>query len=92
MTLKLTSARDVLGDMASNIKNVDLYTGSARIRLALENLHYVWQEAADHWKDPVSRAFYEEHLEPLMPVVKNALDAVGRMQMLLDQAQRECEQ
>jgi hypothetical protein len=76
--------------MASNIKSVDLYTGSARIRLALENLHHVWQDAADDWNDPVSRAFMKEHIEPLVPVVKTALDAVGRMQMLLDQAQREC--
>ena len=75
--------------MASNIKNVDLYTGSARIRLALENLHHTCQDAADHWNDPVSRAFMEQHIEPLVPVVKTALDAVGRMQMLLDQAQRE---
>lgn len=77
--------------MTSGIKSVDLYTGSARIRLALENLHHVWQDAADHWNDPVSRAFWEQHIEPLAPVVKNALDAAGRMQMLLDQAQRECE-
>jgi hypothetical protein len=78
--------------MASNIKGVDLFTGSARIRLALENLHHVWQDAADRWNDPVSRAFLEQHIEPLLPVVKNALDAVGRMQMLLDQAQRDCEE
>ena len=76
--------------MVGRTKHVDLYTGSARIRLALENLHHVWQEASDHWNDPVSRAFFEAHLEPLVPVVKNALDAVGRMQVLLEQAQRDC--
>lgn len=76
--------------MASNIKHVDLYTGSARIRLAFENLHHAWQNAADNWNDPVSRAFFEAHLEPLTPDVKNALDAAGRMQTLLDQAQRDC--
>jgi hypothetical protein len=76
--------------VTNNIKHVDLYTGSARIRLALENLHHVWLDAAEEWNDPVSRAFMEQHIEPLVPIVKTALDAVSRMQMLLDQAQREC--
>lgn len=76
--------------MANNIKHVDLYTGAARIRLALENLNHVWQDATDHWNDSVSRAFLEQHIEPLVPVVKNSLDAVTRMQTLLDQAQRDC--
>jgi hypothetical protein len=38
----------------------------------------------------VSRAYCDQHIEPLVPVVKNALDAVVRMQTLLDQAQRDC--
>lgn len=76
--------------MAKNIKGVDLYTGSARIRLALENLHHVWQDSADHWNDSVSKSFCDNHIEPIVPIVKNALDAVVRMQTLLDQAQRDC--
>lgn len=76
--------------MPRHTKQVDLYTGSARIRLALENLHHVWQDASDDWNDPVSRAFFETHLEPLVPTVKNALDAVGHMQVLLERAQRDC--
>lgn len=73
------------------MKNCDLTTGASRIRLALEDLRDAWIVAAESWDDATSRAFAENHLEPLIPVVKNSLDAIGRMDTLLKQAQRDCE-
>lgn len=73
------------------MKACDLQSGAGRIRRALEHLELAWAEASDEWHDEASRAFQEQHLEPLLPVVKTALDAIGRMDLLLREAQRDCE-
>lgn len=73
------------------MKPTDLYSGAGRIRHAMDDLLRTWEDAGDYWDDSVSESFYRERLEPVLPVVKNALDAIGRMQLLLDQAQRDLE-
>ena len=73
------------------MRRADLVTGATRIRKALENLELAWQQASDDWDDAVSQRFYEQYLEPIGPQTKIALDAMGRMHLLLEQAQRECE-
>lgn len=73
------------------MKNCDLESGAGRIRRALEQLELTWAEAAAEWNDEVSRAFCEQRLEPLLPVVKTSLDAIGRMNTMLREAQRDCE-
>lgn len=73
------------------MKSCDLETGAGRIRHALEELELAWAESTSQWNDEVSRAFAERHLEPLVPVVKTSLDAIGRMDTLLRSAQRDCE-
>ncbi|MEM1305869.1 MAG: hypothetical protein AAGG46_13285 [Planctomycetota bacterium] len=73
------------------MKPCDLHTGQARIRRSLDDLLLAWQDASDDWNDPASRAFAEERLEPILPVVKTTLDVVGQMQNLLDQAMRDVE-
>jgi hypothetical protein len=71
------------------MKPSDLESGSGRIRLALEDLHTAWLDTSDEWRDDVARKFAENHLEPLLPVIKTSLDAVSRMDLLLRQAQRD---
>ncbi len=73
------------------MKACDLQSGASRIRRALERLELAWAEATTEWNDEASRAFAEQHLEPIIPVVKTSLDAVGRMDLLMRQAQRDCE-
>lgn len=73
------------------MKPCDLDSGAARIRVGIKDLQRVWEEVSDEWDDEVARAFREEHLEPIVPIVKNALDAVGRMRALLHEAQRDLE-
>lgn len=73
------------------MKSCDLQSGAGRIRRALEHLELAWAEATDEWNDDASCAFQEHHLEPVIPVVKTALDAIGRMDLLLREAQRDCE-
>ncbi|QDU55557.1 hypothetical protein [Aeoliella mucimassa] len=73
------------------MKSCDLQSGAGRIRRALEHLELTWAEVSSEWNDEVSRAFAEQHLEPMLPVVKTALDAVGRMDLMLREAQRDLE-
>jgi hypothetical protein len=73
------------------MRKCDLATGAARIRHALENVEVVWSEASQEWNDAVSRRFREQHLDPLVPRLKLALDAISRMGLLMDEVQRDCE-
>jgi hypothetical protein len=73
------------------MRKCDLATGAARIRHGLENLETVWRESSGEWNDAVSRRFYEHHLEPVVPRVKLALDAITRMSMLMAEVERDCE-
>jgi hypothetical protein len=74
------------------MKRVDLTTSVGRIRHALEKLQIAWQQNSDQWDDVVSKRFEERQLEPMIPKIKIALDAIGRMHMLLSEVQRDCEQ
>jgi hypothetical protein len=73
------------------MRQCDLATGSSRIRHALENLEVVWNEVSDQWNDAVSRRFREQHLDPMIPDVKLALDAISRVSLLMDEVERDCE-
>jgi hypothetical protein len=69
----------------------DLYSGTALIRTGLQQIQESWQESRDEWDDEVSRRFGEQYLEPLVPEVKLALNAIAHMQLLLDEIHRDCE-
>jgi hypothetical protein len=73
------------------MRHCDLATGAGRIRHALEKLQIAWNEASTDWNDAVSRRFAANHLEPMLPRVKLALDAISRMSLLLDEVERDCE-
>jgi hypothetical protein len=74
------------------MRKCDLATPAARIRHALESLELAWHESGDSWDDAVRQRFAERELEPMIPKVKIALDAIGRMHQLLTEVQRDCEQ
>ena len=73
------------------VRRCDLATGAARIRHALENVEIVWSEASSQWNDAVSRRFREHHLDPMVPRLKLALDAIARMSLLMNEVERDCE-
>ena len=73
------------------MKNCDLLTGASRIRYALDTLQLTWQEVSEDWDDAVSQRFCERHLEPIGPKLKLAIDAMGRMNLLMGEVQRDCE-
>jgi hypothetical protein len=73
------------------MRKCDLITGASRIRHALEQLETAWHESSAEWNDAVSRNFQEHHLEPMIPQLKLALDAIGRMNLLINEVERDCE-
>ncbi|HEX4412322.1 MAG TPA: hypothetical protein VH107_01755 [Lacipirellulaceae bacterium] len=73
------------------MRKCDLSTGAGRIRHALEQLETVWNERDGVWNDAVSQSFQERHLEPMIPRIKLALDAIGRMNLLISEVERDCE-
>jgi hypothetical protein len=73
------------------MRKCDLSTGVGRIRHSLEQLELVWNESSANWNDVVSRNFQEHHLEPMLPRIKLALDAISRMSLLINEAERDCE-
>jgi hypothetical protein len=73
------------------MRKCDLATGASRIRHALENLETVWNERSAEWNDDVSRNFEQHHLEPMVPRLKLALDAIARMSLLINEVERDCE-
>ena len=73
------------------MRKCDLATGAGRIRHALEHLETVWNESSAEWNDAVSRNFQQHHLEPMLPQLKLALDAISRMSLLINEVERDCE-
>jgi len=67
----------------------DLDTSAAQLRKAMEDLQAAWQTADENWQDSVSQKFSETHLQPIGPALKQTLEAVGQMQQLVGQMQRE---
>ena len=74
------------------MRHWDLDTSSAQLRDALQDLERAWQLVSEAWNDSVSRQFREQHLDPLIPATKMALDATARLRELLQRAQTECEE
>ncbi|QDU88095.1 hypothetical protein Pla175_14660 [Pirellulimonas nuda] len=74
------------------MRRVDLETGAGRIRQAYEDLLLAYESASADWNDPVSRAVFEDRIEPMAPVIKGTLDAIGRLALIAGEAQRDADQ
>jgi X-X-X-Leu-X-X-Gly heptad repeat protein len=67
----------------------DLSSGAAKLANALKQLNIKWQAATDTWRDGRALAFHKDNIDPLMPAVKETLDALGRLAEVLDRAARD---
>lgn len=67
----------------------DLTTPAAKIHSALDDLQLAWSTATGKWNDVNSRKFEEEWLQPMALMVRLGLDAVGRMNEVLRDAERQ---
>ena len=71
------------------MKPWDLDTGAAQLRKAMEDLQAAWNVTIDQWNDTVSENFRETHLQPIGPALKQSLEAIGNMQVMVNQMQRD---
>ena len=71
------------------MKHFDLSSGAAKMALSLKQLDIKWESAKETWNDATSKAFHKEHIEPLLPDVKQTLEAVSRLAEVLARAARD---
>lgn len=67
----------------------DLSSGASKLANALKQLGLKWESAKETWHDTRARAFHKDNVEPLVPAVKETLDALGRLAEVLDRAARD---
>jgi X-X-X-Leu-X-X-Gly heptad repeat protein len=67
----------------------DLSSGASKLANALKQLNIKWEGAKDTWHDARAKAFQKDNVEPLLPAVKETLDALGRLAEVLDRAARD---
>jgi hypothetical protein len=67
----------------------DLSGGASKMALALKQLGLKWESAKEAWNDGTSKKFHKDHIDPLLPAVKETLEAVGRLAEVLARAARD---
>jgi uncharacterized protein YukE len=67
----------------------DLSSGASKLANSLKQLNLKWDAATDTWHDGRAKAFHKEHVDPLLPAVKETLDALGRLAEVFDRAARD---
>jgi uncharacterized protein YukE len=71
------------------MKVADLSSGASKLANALKQLNIKWESAKDTWRDSRAKTFQKDNVEPLLPAVKETLDALGRLAEVLDRAARD---
>jgi len=71
------------------MKVADLSGGAAKLALSLKQLGIKWESAKETWNDGTSKKFHKDNIEPLMPAVKETLEAIGRLAEVLARAVRD---
>ena len=69
----------------------ELINGALQIQRASERLLESWQHCRDVWRDRNAERFEEERLRPMLDQIQLVLDAAARMNDVLQQAHRECD-
>lgn len=71
------------------MRGFDLSSGASKLALAYKQLELKWGAATDSWHDATAKTFHKDHIEPLMPDVKQTLEAIGRLAEVLSRAARD---
>lgn len=70
----------------------NLKVGITKLSESLEDLMEAWERVNEHWYDENSQNFRENHLEPLVPKFKAAIDSSNYMNNIIEQAVRRFEE
>ncbi len=65
-------------------------TGQAKLKEAGKELAARWAEARGYWHDDVARRFETEFVEPLLAALRDAQEAMSRMDAVVEQVRRDC--
>ena len=66
------------------------HTAKAQLMKATKTLMHQWDQATEHWDDPVSRKIESKHLNPLLDSIKSAIGAMELMGEAMAKADSEC--
>ena len=69
---------------------MSMVTAKAQLTKATKKLLLKWDDANEHWDDPVSRGIEKKHIDPLRASVRSAVAAMDNMGELLARAEQEC--
>lgn len=72
------------------MRKFDLISNVGRLREIAEVVEVNWAETKEYWKDGNMEAFEEQHLQPFLLEINNAMSVMQRMADLTRRAQREC--
>jgi hypothetical protein len=73
------------------MRGCDLGSGANKLGLALRDLQLAWHATGHAWRDTARYQFETKYLVPLEPEVKRAVDAIGRLEQVLAEAYRACD-
>lgn len=72
------------------VSHVSLVSENARLRDATSRLRTAWEIAGHTWSDAQHRRLDQRFLQPLEQAVRTAGAAIGTMDEILQQVQRDC--
>ena len=67
----------------------DISSGASKLAYSLKQINLKCAAATDTWHDARAKAFHEDHVEPLLPSVKETLESIGRLAEVLARAVRD---
>ena len=69
---------------------MSMLTAKAQLMKATKTLTLHWNNANEHWNDPVSRKIEEQHINPLLDSVRTAIGAMETMGEAIAHSQSDC--
>lgn len=70
----------------------ELNSPITRLREALDVLQARWHATHEVWRDANAEAFEADYLAQLAPHVRNAVEAISRMDQLVGRLERMCDE
>jgi hypothetical protein len=68
----------------------DLTTAIGTLRDVGDDIRREWEETKPYWNDEDSRNIEQNHLQPFLLELQNAMTAMQRIAELAQQAKRDC--
>ena len=69
---------------------MSMLTAKAQLTKATKTLILHWDNANEHWDDPVSRKIEEQHINPLLDSIRTAIGAMETMGETISHSQSDC--